>query len=177
MMSLTRLAAGVALAALALLPSPVFAEEVIDLTPPTLAPEAPKGEVPKAEEPKADDSSQTRIAEPPRDQPASPPLMTNSSDSSSSHEVDSQPMLQTRHFGAQIELECAVARTPSDLLLVNRGFDPLPPGTRIKWQLKGAGLVGYFAIIGELEPGQTLVADNVVNGAADRNSACVARAI
>jgi len=101
---------------------------------------------------------------------------TDNSDSYSPPEVDAQPGLQTMHFGSA-SLACKVASTSKDLVLINQGLEPLPPGTRIKWQLKNEGKRGFFAIIGELGGGESLVADGVLDGAAGTDDVCVARVI
>jgi hypothetical protein len=88
---------------------------------------------------------------------------------------DNQPSLQTRHFGQQAELTCTVAETPGAIVVINQGPEPLPAGTRIKWQLPGQR--GFFALLGPLGAGETLVADNVLASAADLASACAARVI
>lgn len=88
-----------------------------------------------------------------------------------------EPVLQTRHFGLQVELSCNVATQPNAIEVINHSAENLPPGTRIKWQLKGEGKVGYFALIGPLAGGETLVADNVLPGGANSAAACVARVI
>ena len=97
---------------------------------------------------------------------------TNSRSSSSS-----EPTLQTRHFGAQIELSCAIGDNPRAIVIVNRSEDPLPPGTRIKWQLTTEDLRGFFRLLGTLEGGATLVADNVLDTNMSRSTNCVARVI
>jgi hypothetical protein len=91
-------------------------------------------------------------------------------------EVDAQPSLQTMHFGGA-SLACKVASTANDLVLINQGLEPLPPGTRVKWQLKNEGKRGFFAIIGELGGGESLIADGVVDGGARTDDVCVARVI
>jgi len=102
----------------------------------------------------------------------------DSSDSSGwPAQVDTQPTLQTRHFGAQAQLDCKVAGTPNDLVVINASAEPLPSGTRIKWQLKGAGKSGFFALLTELPSGESLIADDVVAGDADTGANCVARVI
>ena len=58
-----------------------------------------------------------------------------STDSYSPPKVDSQPGLQTMHFGS-VTLACTVASSARDLVVVNEGLETLPPGTPIKWQLK-----------------------------------------
>lgn len=104
----------------------------------------------------------------------------NSGSSDSSHsstpEVDVQPGLQTMHFGG-VSLACRVASSSTDLVVINQSPEPLPPGTRIKWQLKNEGKRGFFAIIGELAGGESLVADNVLDGAAGKDDVCIARVI
>ncbi len=99
-----------------------------------------------------------------------------SSESYTPPEVDAQPSLQTMHFGSA-SLACKVASTANDLVLINQGLEPLPPGTRIKWQLKNEGKRGFFAIIGELGGGESLVADDVLDGGARTDDVCVARVI
>ena len=107
------------------------------------------------------------------------PLSGGSRDSSTYEpaEFDAPPSLQTRHFGGRADLSCRVAGTPGALVLTNGGSDPLPSGTRIKWQLKGVGLFGFFALVNDLDGGESLLADNVVNGTPDRSAACLARVI
>lgn len=98
----------------------------------------------------------------------------NGSDGDSGYE---EPMLQTRHFGLNIALSCAVSGTPNAIVVVNRSAEELPPGTRIKWQLKDEGKRGFFALLSPLAGGETLIADNVLDGSADQATACVARVI
>ena len=118
--------------------------------------------------------------EPTETKPVDPPRSENSSSSSDSSdppvEVDVQPGLQTRHFGSAT-LSCRVASSSTDLVVINRSLEPLPPGTRIKWQLKNERKRGYFAIIGELGGGESLVADNVLDGQAGQDDICIARVI
>jgi hypothetical protein len=102
---------------------------------------------------------------------------SSSSSSSSSSDADSRPTLQTRHFGARIDVTCKVSSTSTGLVLVNNSPDPLPPGTRIKWQLKKDGQRGYFAIMGELGGGKSLVADNVLGNKVKNGETCIARVI
>lgn len=97
--------------------------------------------------------------------------------SSDSHSSDAEPTLQTRHFGSQIELSCAIGDPTDAIVVVNHSDEPLPAGTRIKWQLKAEGLKGFFRLLGTLGGGETLVADNVLDSRVDRNAACVARVI
>lgn len=102
--------------------------------------------------------------------PADEPSRSRSSSSS-------EPTLQTRHFGSQIELSCAIGDNPRAIVVVNRSQDPLPPGTRIKWQLTTEGLRGFFRLLGTFEGGATLVADNVLDTGVNRSANCVARVI
>ena len=88
-----------------------------------------------------------------------------------------EPVLQTRHFGSQIELTCAVGDRPDAIVVVNHSAEPLPPGTRIKWQLQAEGLQGFFRLLGPLDGGATLVADNVLDTRVSDGSSCVARVI
>lgn len=97
--------------------------------------------------------------------------------SSSDPEVDARPTLQTRHFGLQVELSCAVAGTPHAIVVINRSAEDLPAGTRIKWTLKSEGKRGFFALLGPLAGGETLIADNVLEGGVDTSAGCVARVI
>ncbi len=121
---------------------------------------------------------------PPREEPTpetgtelAPPDLTNNDSGGDSSEPDTRPILQTRHFGLNVELSCAVAGTPHAIVVVNHSAEDLPPGTRIKWQLKGEGKRGFFALLSPLAGGDTLVADNVLDGGADQAAACVARVI
>ena len=91
-------------------------------------------------------------------------------------EVDVQPGLQTMHFGGAT-LACKVGSSARDLILLNESLEPLPAGTRIKWQLKNEGKRGFFAIIGELGGGESLVADDVLDGSAGTDDICTARVI
>lgn len=111
------------------------------------------------------------------DTPSAPSPDNNGSTYSAAETDVAQPPLQTRHFGAQAVLECRLDAQPGGLVVVNRSLEALPPGTRIKWQFPDARMRGFFALIGPLEPGETLVADNVVDDAPDARGACVARVI
>ena len=91
-------------------------------------------------------------------------------------ELDAQPGLQTRHFGSAT-LSCKVASNSRGLVVINQSLDPLPPGTRIKWQLRNERTRGYFAIIGELGGGESLVADDVLDAQAGADDVCIARVI
>lgn len=88
-----------------------------------------------------------------------------------------EPTLQTRHFGLNVELSCAVSGTPNAIVVVNHSAEELPPGTRIKWQLRSEGKRGFFALLSPLAGGDTLVADNVLDGTASQAADCVARVI
>lgn len=157
---------------LGLVPTLAYAEPVQELTPP--------GTTPK-EDPKPE--AGTDLLPEVGTGPAAPDVggggssSGSSSGGSSSDRVDTQPTLQTRHFGFQADLSCAVASTPNSIIVINRSAEPLPAGTRIKWQLKSEGKRGYFALLGPLGGGETLVADNVLDGAADQAADCVARVI
>ena len=106
---------------------------------------------------------------------ASAPASQDRSNSRSSS--SSEPTLQTRHFGSQIELSCAIGDNQRAIVVVNRSEDPLPAGTRIKWQLSHEGLRGFFRLLGTLEGGATLVADNVLETTVNRGASCIARVI
>ena len=151
------------LAALLLVSGPAMADQVINLLPPG------GGGVGVDVE--------TRPVENGLVHPLSGGGNQHSSDSHDPPAFDPQPSLQTRHFGRQASLSCQVAGTPGALVLINAGDDPLPSGTRIKWQLKGAGLFGYFALVNELGGGESLVADDVIAGSPDRGTECLARVI
>lgn len=110
----------------------------------------------------------------PADTTPKPPIKT--SRSSSSDYVE-EPALQARHFGLQVALGCAVASQPNAIVVVNKSAEELPPGTRIKWQIKSEGQVGFFALIGPLRGGATLVADNVLQTNASQSAPCVARVL
>jgi hypothetical protein len=115
------------------------------------------------------------VDDPPRTQPR--PSSRSSSSSSSSDYTEEQPGLQARHFGLQIALSCAVADQPNSIVVVNTSNEDLPPGTRIKWQLKGEGQVGFFALLGTLKGGKQLVADNVLQSEVAQSAKCVARVL
>ncbi len=100
----------------------------------------------------------------------------NSTSYSGAEVREVQPGLQTMHFGGA-SLACKVGAGPRDLVLINQGLEPLPSGTRIKWQLKKEGTRGFFAIIGELGGGESLVADGVLDGKAGKDDICIARVI
>ena len=167
--------AGVLLATLMLSPlfapvlTPAVAAEV-ELLPPGGGLTPPREEpVPPREDPAPETGTELAPPDVPND--------GNDSDGQSSSEPDVQPTLQTRHFGLNVELSCAVAGTPNAIVVVNHSAEDLPPGTRIKWQLKSAGKRGFFALLNPLPGGDTLVADNVLDGGADQSVACVARVI
>lgn len=104
------------------------------------------------------------------------PALTGSS-GGGSYDADEPPSLQTRHFGTQVALVCAPAGKPGGLELTNAGETPLEPGTKIKWQFKNSKFRGYFALIGALAPGATMVADGVISGTPPAGAGCVARSI
>jgi hypothetical protein len=157
-MNVIRPLAGVLLATLLCVPA--FADPVTELPP--------GGGL----TPPIDDTGPTKLPDDPKAEPEQ--FASRSSSSSSDYP---EPVLQTRHFGLQVELVCSVASQPNAIEVINRSAENLPPGTRIKWQLKSEGKVGYFALIGELAGGETLVADNVLPGGANSGAACVARVI
>lgn len=135
---------------------PVLADSVVDLTPPLTG----------------DDGTRTT----PRDEPdPTPPSETSPPTARSSDDYEA-PTLQTRHFGFQIELSCRAASTAGGLELLNKSGEPLPPGTRIKWQFRQDRLSGFFAITGPLGAGRRMVADNILG---DRvpGGECTARVI
>ena len=96
---------------------------------------------------------------------------------SSSSDYPEEPALQSRHFGQQAALSCAVASKPNAIEVINTSSEDLPPGTRIKWQLKGEGQVGFFALLRPLSGGETLVADNVLQATPSPSAPCVARVL
>ncbi len=102
---------------------------------------------------------------------------SRSSDGDGDSDYVAEPTLQTRHFGYNVELSCAVSGTPNAIVVVNHSAEALPPGTRIKWQLKSEGKRGFFALLRPLAGGETLVADNVLDSAANQAADCVARVI
>ncbi|WP_156387269.1 hypothetical protein [Devosia sp. Root105] len=106
-----------------------------------------------------------------------PPVTADSGDGDSSSDYVPEPMLQTRHFGLTVQLSCAVSGKPNAIVVVNHSAEELPPGTRIKWQLKSEGKRGFFALLNPLAGGETLVADNVLDSAASEAADCVARVI
>lgn len=122
--------------------------------------------------------------EPPREAGSSLPVDSKpsepkprESEHSDSSERTYEPPLQTRHFGAMVELTCSVGDGRDTLVVVNHSEEPLPPGTRIKWQLKADGVQGFFRLLGTLDAGETLVADNVLQQRVDNGGSCVARVI
>lgn len=114
----------------------------------------------------------------PTEGPTAPaPMASNSGGDGSSSDYIPEPTLQTRHFGLNVALSCAVAGKANAIVVINQSAEDLPPGTRIKWQLKSEGKRGFFALLSPLPSGETLVADNVLDAAADKAAACVARVI
>lgn len=102
---------------------------------------------------------------------------TTSTSSGGDGDSDYEPPLQTRHFGLNVQLSCTVSGPPNAIVVVNHSAEALPPGTRIKWQLKGEGKRGFFALLRPLPGGDTLVAENVLDGAISQAADCVARVI
>ena len=102
---------------------------------------------------------------------------SRSSEGSGDSDYVPEPTLQTRHFGLNVQLSCTVGGTPNAIVVVNHSAEALPPGTRIKWQLKSEGKRGFFALLRPLPGGDTLVADNVLDGATSQAADCVARVI
>ena len=153
--------AGAMLAILLLLPAG-YAAEVDNLTPPGPTDLAPPGTgIPSDTGPAIEDT------------PSASERSTH--DGPSDWPFDNRPTLQTRHFGPQAALSCAVADKPGAIVVINEGSEDLPVGTRIKWQLPGER--GFFALLTPLGAGKTLVADNVLSGIADGAAACTARTI
>ena len=152
-----RIAAVAAMLALIAVPAVVMADEVLPLLPHT-----------------GNEVNPPKLSK--TDQAPAEPRGSDGSDHSPS-EVDVQPTLQTRHFGGQVELICTVATTPGSLKVINQGNEPLPPGTRIKWQVKNPPLRGFFALIGQLDAGDTLIADGIVDGDVPVGADCLARVI
>lgn len=175
-MNRIRPVAGALLAALMLSPisapvlTPVLADEVALLPP-------GGGLSPPREEPRPEGGTELAPSDRGQSGIRSGEGSYSASDFSSSELVDTQPTLQTRHFGLQVELSCAVAGTSNAIVVVNHSPDSLPAGTRIKWQLKSQGKRGFFALLSPLAGGETLVADNVIDGGADQAADCVARVI
>ena len=157
-MTRLRIAAVAAMLALIACPAVAMADEVLPLLPHTGSEVNP----PKL--------SKTDLA-------PTEPRGSDGTDTYSPNGVDVQPTLQTRHFGGRVELICTVATTPGSLKVVNQGIEPLPPGARIKWQVKNPPLRGFFALIGQLDAGETLIADGIVDGDVPAGADCMARVI
>jgi len=150
---------GAVLTTLMLIAAPAFADEVLPLDP-------GGGLNPPIDQTGPSDLSPPSV-------PKDDPMMAASAE----NDYVEEPVLQTRHFGLQVTLSCQVANTPNAIVVMNHSSEELPPGTRIKWQLKSAGQKGFFALLGPLAGGQTLVADNVLQGRADKGADCTARVI
>lgn len=174
-MKLIRPLAGAVLLTLLLAPGVSYADRVIDITPGGSASLLPPGGGSDG----GDRSAAVEILPGSTPRPDTPITGGGRGDSEreGGYQVDVQPTLQTRHFGGQVNLTCRVASSSRDLVVINHGLEPLPPGTRIKWQLKDEGKRGYFAIINELGGGESLVADDVLDGRAQQDEACIARVI
>ena len=90
---------------------------------------------------------------------------------------DEGPGIQTRYFGMQYDLTCSPAGSAGDLVITNSGLDTVPSGTRIRWQVADTGQRGYFALIGELKPRESLVADDIVTEPLGEADSCSARSL
>lgn len=60
------------------------------------------------------------------------PPSSGGGDGDSSSDYVEEPILQTRHFGLNVELSCAVSGSDNAIVVVNHSAEALPPGTRIK---------------------------------------------
>ena len=146
------------------------AEAVRDLTPPVtdLLPQDPRDAGVKPD-------TDTTGTEPAKTEDNGRTGGSGHSSSSSDDDVTQPPEFQTRHFGAQIALACRLGDAPGSIVLVNQSEEMLPSGTRIKWQFRQTRAKGYFALIGSLRPGGTLVADDVLRQGQSAAGDCVAR--
>lgn len=152
-----------------LVASPGYADAVRDLTPlnPGLSGDTPTDV--------SVDTGLTGDDTPPTGRDTPSPRTSHSS--SSDDDVIQPPEFQTRHFGAQIVLSCSAGDAPGSLIVVNQSDEPLPPGTRIKWQFRQTKAKGYFALLGNLRPGGTLVADDVMRNGQVASGDCMARVL
>lgn len=155
------IASGLVLALLLGLATPGQAEAIVKLVPGETDLTLPRTET--------DESSVLELQQPRRGE-------SRRSDDSDSSSYEA-PALQTRHFGAQAVLSCRLGDQPGELLLVNEGETALPPGTRVRWQLAGLGVRGFFAITGTLDSGETLRAADVVEAEVPAGRGCTARVI
>jgi len=71
-----------------------------------------------------------------------------------------------------LALECAV--TDDGLKLVNRSNVELPPGTKIKWQVKSLHSTGYFALSRALAVGKGASAAGLFTGGIAPDTICAA---
>jgi len=80
-----------------------------------------------------------------------------------------------------VAIGCQVAGTPTefpdDLFLVNKGTAPLAAGTTIKWQVKGTGHKGYFALNADIAAGAGFKASGVLGGGVEAGLPCSAKVI
>lgn len=152
-----------------LLASPASADAVRDLTPlnPGLSGDTPTDV--------SVDTGLTGDDTPPTGRDTPSPRGTHTS--SNNDDVTQPPEFQTRHFGAQITLSCQAGDAPGSIIVVNQSDEPLPPGTRIKWQFRQTKAKGYFALLGNLRPGGTLVADDVMRNGQVAGGDCMARVL
>jgi hypothetical protein len=157
-----------ALLATLILSTAGFADEVEPLVPGGKTELTPPGTDPSKTEP--DQTTSTGPSE-------ETPRPSREKGERASSPTPPEQVIQTRHFGSLIELSCAVSDQPNALVVVNHSSEPLPPGTRIKWQLQSEGQQGFFKLLGTLEGGATLVADNVLEGGASGGASCIARII
>ncbi len=153
----TRLLFSLALLAALSAALPVRAMDVVDLTPPG----------------SDDDGTRSYPTEP--DRTPKLPSEEKSTDSGSAGEDYEPPTLQTRHFGFQVQLSCRISGG-GELELVNESGEPLPPGTRIKWQFRQDRVAGFFAITGPLGAGRRIVANGILGDRAPGGQ-CTARVI
>jgi hypothetical protein len=85
-----------------------------------------------------------------------------------------RPGLQTRQFEMQLALTCRISG--HDLIIANKGADPITAGTTIKWQVKGSGQKGYLAMQSDVAPGKGFKANGVLEGGVD-GERCIARGV
>lgn len=145
--------------------APAHADTVVDLTPPLTGDTSIR---PGPDETRTTGSEETT--------PVPEMKAKRESGGSGSSETYEPPTLQTRHFGFQVELSCKVSGQPGSLELVNLSSEPLPPGTRVKWQFRKDRLAGFFAITGPWGAGRRLVAEGIL-GDSEPKGDCIARVI
>ncbi|WP_417310790.1 hypothetical protein [Devosia sp.] len=100
-----------------------------------------------------------------------------SQSSKRSRDNDDGPGIQTRYFGTRYDLTCTPAGSAGDLVITNDGLDTVPSGTRIRWQVADTGQRGYFALIGDLKPMESLLADDILSEPVDGSESCSARSL